>query len=439
MADKYSSEIQELLISMMLSDSSLYVRCSNILNPTYFDRKFLPSIKFILNYAEQHKDIPSHQIVNASCSTNFQKLDDLTDSHKTWFLDSIEDFCKMKALEKAILKGTELIEKGYYSDLEKLIKEATLVSLQRDMGTSYFKNPKERLERLAQQNGTLNTGWNDLDELIYNVGRGELMIFTAISGGGKSVALQNLTLNWALQGHNVVYFTLELSEDLVSKRLDAMLTGIPNHQIFKRIDDVTLQVKMVGRKSGKITVKYIPGGSTPLDIKAYLREYSIQNGHKPDMILVDYLDLMRPSEKRVQLDNLSVKDKLISEALRSLAGPDQFDLVVASASQVNRGGYNETIMGMDNIAGGITKMYTSDLVIHINNTPSFRERGEIEFQLMKTRNSGGVGKLVKLGYNIDTLRITDLPKEEEGKTEKNPGSTDDTKSNIKKLLSKIKT
>lgn len=394
---------------MMLTDPTLFARCSNILETSYFDKKFAPAVGFIIQFSISKNDIPTPEIVNAKFGTKFFKVSDMNQSHKDWFLDTTESFCKTKALEAAVLKGAELIEKGHFGELEKIVKDATLVSLQREMGTDYFKNPKERLKRLLDQAGTLNTGWPSLDEVIYNIGRGELVIFTAISGGGKSVGLQNLTLNWALQGHNVVYFTLELSEELVSKRLDAMLTGIPNSQIFKRLDEVTLQVMKQGKNksTGKITVKYLPPGCTPLDIKSYLREYSIQKGHKPDMIVIDYMDLMKPNERRIQLDNLSIKDKLISEALRGMAGPDQFDLVVASASQVNRGGYGESVMGMDNIAGGLTKMYTADLVIHINNTSALRNRGQIEFQLMKTRNSGGKDKIVTLSYNIETLRITD--------------------------------
>ena len=187
----------------MLTDPELYTRCSNILLPSYFDKKLSPAVQFMIDFAEKHNGLPNKQIINSQFDKDFEILD-INESHKDWFLDSIEDFCKSKAIEKAILKGAEMLEEGKYGDIEKMIKDAVLVSLQRDLGTDYFADPKERLEKLKEMNGTVYTGWKTVDQVAYQIGFGELILFPAISGGGKAVAMQNATVNFALQGFNVV-------------------------------------------------------------------------------------------------------------------------------------------------------------------------------------------------------------------------------------------
>ena len=402
----YSAEIQELLISLMISDPELFVRCQNILRAQYFDNHLKPVITLILEHSEKFKGLPSPEIIKAKTSVDIKQISDLQPSVKEWFMDNVEKFCRHKALETAILKSADLIEEGYYGDVEALVKEAVLVSLKRDLGTDYFFDPKTRLQKLLDANGSLSTGWKTVDEIIFNLGRGELAIFTAISGGGKSVLLQNLAINWALQGHNVIYFTFELSEELVAKRIDSMITGIPNIRIFKNMDTVEYMVKAVSQKAGGIQIVYMRPGTNTNDIRAYLKEYEIQNNRRPDQILVDYLDLMYPNSKRIDVSNFFAKDKFVSEELRGLGM--ELGLTVATASQLNRGGYDEMNPNSSNIAGGISKAYTADLVVNISNTPASRERGEITLSFIKTRNSGGVGKHLAMRFDVDTLRILDM-------------------------------
>lgn len=154
------------------------------------------------------------------------------------------------------------------------------------------------------------------------------------SGAGKSLFLANLGVNFALAGLNVVYLTLELSEALVSMRIDSMLTGISTRNIFKDLDDVEMKVKIIGKKSGLLQVKYMPSGKTSNDVRAYLKEFEIKTGKKVDVLLVDYLDLLMPIGKKISAENLFIKDKYVSEELRNLAMEKQ--CVFVTAAQLNR-------------------------------------------------------------------------------------------------------
>ena len=327
-------------------------------------------------------------------------------------MEEFERFSRHKALERAILASADLLEKGEYGPVEKLVKDAIQVSLNRDMGTDYFEDPRLRLNKLKESNGQISTGWPSVDKKLYGgFNRGELNIFCAASGGGKSLFLANLGINWAMMGLNVVYLTFELSEPLVAMRLDSMITGIATREIFRNIDDVELKVKMAGKRSGSIQIKYMPSGKNCNDIRAYLKEYQVKKGQKPDVLLIDYLDLMMPLSVKVSPSDLFVKDKYVSEELRNLAMETQ--CITVTASQLNRSAVEEIEFDHSHISGGLSKIMTADNVIGIFTSRAMKERGRYQIQFMKTRSSSGVGQKVDLEFNIDNLRISDLGDEAE--------------------------
>lgn len=407
----YDYEMQKLYLEMFLSDAETFMRCSNIFDPENFDQRLQDSATFIKKYVDDYKVMPEAKIVNAASRSDFSQIT-LPKENYDWLMDEFENFSRHKGLERAIITSSDLLESGDYGPVEKLIKDAIQISLNKDMGTDYFEDPKSRLTKLKDGNGQISTGWPSIDKKLYGgFNRGELNIFCAGSGGGKSLFLANLGVNWALAGLNVLYLTFELSEGLVSMRLDSMTTGISTREIFKSIDDVELKVKMLGKKAGNLQVKYMPSGKNCNDIRAYLKEYQVKKGQKPDVLLIDYLDLMMPLSVKVSPSDLFVKDKYVSEEIRNLAMETQ--CVTVTASQLNRSAVEEIEFDHSHISGGLSKIMTADNVIGIFTSRAMKERGRYQIQFMKTRSSSGVGQKVDLEFNMDTLRITDLGEEEE--------------------------
>ena len=397
---------------MMLADAETFVRCQGIFDSTLFDRKLQEAAEFIHKYAEEYTVLPEFEIVNAACGCDLKPVGELKDGHMDWLMDEFEQFTRHKSLERAIIESADLLEKHDYGQVEAKIKEAVQIGLARDMGTDYFADPRGRLMGLKDKNGQVSTGWNTMDRKLFGgMNRGELNIFAGGSGAGKSLFLANLGVNWALNGMNVVYLTLELSEALVSMRIDSMLTGVSTRDIFKSIDDVEMKVKLVGKKAGLFQVKYMPSGKTANDIRAYLKEYEIKVGRKVDVLLVDYMDLLMPISKKISPADLFIKDKFVSEELRNLAMEKQ--CVFVTAAQLNRGAVEEVEFDHSHISGGLSKIQTADNVFGIFTSRAMRERGRYQLQLMKTRSSSGVGQKIDLEFNIETLRITDLPEDQQ--------------------------
>ena len=412
MLKDHGVEVQRLFLEMMLEDATSYIRVQNIFNPENFDRSLRSAAEFIKRHCDEHKTMPDRAQISATTGVKLQPIADLTEGHFDWFLEEFESFTRRQELERAILKSADLLEKGNFDPVEKLIKDAVQISLTKDMGTDYFADPRARLMALKSNNGQNSTGWPALDKLLYGgFNRGELQIFAGGSGSGKSLFMQNLAVNWTQAGLSGVYITLELSEGLCSYRIDSMMTNTAAKDIFRDLDTVEMKVRMMAKKAGQMRIKYMPAQSTVNDIRAYMKELQIQTGLKADFLCVDYLDLLMPVSAKVSPNDLFVKDKYVSEELRNLA--KELNILFVTASQLNRAAVEEIEFDHSHISGGISKINTADNVFGIFTSRAMRERGRYQLQLMKTRSSSGVGQKVELEFDIESLRIRDLATDED--------------------------
>lgn len=405
----YTKEVEDLYINFFMSCPDLYIRCKNIIRDEHFsDRTNQRTIKFLTEHVDNFSSLPTIEQIKAVVGKDVSIIGDVKDNHINWFLTNYEQFARHKEMEKVILGSPELLAQGRYGEVEARVKEAVSMGLVKDLGTGYFNNPLERLQKIKNGRGAISTGMKSVDEKLYGgVNRGELNIVAGQSGAGKSLFLQNFAVNWAKQGLNVVYITLELSEELCAMRLDAMVTGVDSRSILKNAEDVAMKVASFQKQfKGTLQLKRLKNGCTANDIRAYIKEYEIQTNLKVDAVLVDYLDLCMPMSARVSPSDLFVKDKYVSEELRGLAA--DLDILLFTASQLNRGSHETVEFDHSHISGGLSKINTADNVFGIFTTHAMKEQGRYQIQFMKTRSSSGVGSKVDLEFNSSTLRISDL-------------------------------
>jgi len=406
MLKDYGLDVQRLFLEMMLEDAQSFVRVSNIYNASNFDKNLRPAAEFIREHSDKFKTMPDRVQIEAATGIKLQAVPDLNEGHFEWFMQEFESFTKRQELERAILKAADLLEKGEFDPVEKLIKDAVQISLTKDMGTDFWMDPEGMFAKYFDAGGQVSTGWPQMDKLLYGgFSRGELNIFAGGSGSGKSLVMMNIALNWVQQGLNGVYITLELSEELTGLRTAAMLTNMSTKDIRKDKETAALKIKLVGKKAGSYQVKALPAQSNINDIRAYLKEYQIKSGHRVDFMMIDYLDLLMPVSAKVSPNDLFVKDKYVSEELRNLA--KELGILMVTASQLNRSAVEEIEFDHSHISGGISKINTADNVFGIFTSRAMRERGKYQIQCMKSRSSTGVGQKIDLDYNMETMRITD--------------------------------
>ena len=419
MAKTFDASIQKFFLEMMLTDPQCYVRVQNIYNPNNFDRSLKAAAEFVLEHGNKYSTMPTLEQINAVTKNDMQPVPGITEEHAQWFLDEFENFTKQKELERAILKAADLLEKGDFDPVEKLIKDAVQISLTKDLGMDFWADPEGMLERYFDNGGQVSTGWPQMDRLLYGgFSRGELNIFAGGSGSGKSLVMMNIALNWVQQGLNGVYITLELSEELTGLRTAAMLTNMSTRDIRTDKGNAALKVKLVGKKAGTYQVKALPAQSNINDIRSFVKEYQIKSGIKIDFMMIDYLDLLMPVSAKVNPNDLFVKDKYVSEEIRNLS--KELKVLMVTASQLNRSAVEEVEFDHSHISGGISKINTADNVFGIFTSRSMREHGRYQIQCMKSRSSTGVGQKIELQYNIDTMRITDDGGEDDSSSRQKP-------------------
>lgn len=405
----FSFEKQKLLLQYLISEPHAFTVAQTILKADYFDDALKPAVRFVLEYAEKANTIPMVEQIKAQTGLQIDKLSEVSSQHTDgWCLPFTERFCRYKALESAVLDGVEMITDGRGGELEQRVKDAMSISLLRDLGTDYFKDPLTRLDRMKDRSQYRTTGWKSLDEKLYGgFTVGGLNIFAGGSGSGKSLVLQNLALNWAQMGLTVAYMSLELSEDLCALRFDSMVSGYGTKQIFTNINDVCLRIKKDSMENkGVMIIKKLPeAGTTSNTIRAFLKEFEIKTGRRVDCLVVDYLDLMHPINSKINPSDLFVKDKYVSEELRALMS--EFALIGATASQLNRGSVEAVEHDHSHIAGGLSKINTADLVVSLLATATMKEQGRYQFQFLKTRSSNAVGSKLEMKFDPVSLRILD--------------------------------
>lgn len=401
-------ETQKLIIEKLLSSTDIFSRCIPIIDQEYFDPDVRPLVKFIRNYYEQYNSVPKLDYINSEFDMELkERKSDATEIKFT--CNEIEKFCKQGALYNAIRDSVVDVSNGNVENfglVHERIQKALEVSIQRDIGIEMFTNIESRLDKYLQTDIYESTGILGLDTALGGgLARKQVTLFSANSGGGKSLMMSNIGANYARRGFDVLQLALELTDQMIDLRNISILTGIKTSEWKTNIAEITGMMKQHKEAgSGSFVIKRIPGGSNALDIRSYLKLYELEYGKPPDVLIVDYLDLMSPNGG-TRNKGIFDQDKEKTEELTEIAF--DYDCITITASQQNREAINKTSPDQSIIAGGISKINTVDNYISIYMNPEMRLKGELFLYYLKTRSSSAVGSITQLAFNPDNLIISD--------------------------------
>lgn len=404
------SDSQRLFINAMLSSAELFARVSPIIRPEYFDPGMQGPVKFIQEYFQEHRSIPSPQIFQAATKST-PEIFNVSRQDLGFLANQIAGFCQASAMIQVARKSPSLIEKGDYNGLIEQFKHAAQIGLLDDLGIEYFEDPLSRLEKAQTTEALISTGWKSVDAVIGGgVGRQELITVLAPSGGGKSVTMANFGCNFLQQGLNGVYITIEMRDMKVAQRIDQMITGMSSHGVTMNKTKVAHELEMFSqRHKSRFFIKRMREGVTNANhIIAYLRELEATKAFWPDFIIVDYLDIIQ-SARKVDVSNMFLKDQYVSEEIRGI-GFD-YNAIMVSGSQLGKHATDAINDGrkmhQGDVQGGSSKTNTSDLMIATVKTDAMHEAGEYRFEFPKARNSDAANKTVMMKWNKESLKISD--------------------------------
>ena len=342
----------------------------------------------ILKYYYEYKKQPTLEVIKYKIeelendvlkSGVVEKLRDTWKNIESTDLDFVKnktlDFCKNQTLKGALMKSVDLLELGDYDDIRNLIDKALKAGTERDIGHEYLAELEDRFREEARN--TVETPWPLINKLLCGgLGQGDLGLIAGGPGGGKSWALIALGAQAVKMGFTVIHYTLELSEKYVGRRYDACFTEIPVGDV---IDNKDIVKKRVENLRGGLYIREYPAGQATVNtLRAHL-EKCIQQNIEPDLIIVDYADLLTSKsskEKRDKLDDIYTN-------LRGLAS--ELKLPIWTASQVNRSGAREEIIQGDRMAESYSKMMITDFAMSLSRSAEDKENGTGRWHIMKNR------------------------------------------------------
>lgn len=386
---KFGTSFQLKIISALLSDKVFFKTVYDIIKPEYFDSE---SNEWILRTLASHFDdyekLPtldvfkveldkvSRDILKVSVIDNLKQIWNSLDSEDLDYVKSETiEFCKNQEVKNAILESVTLLQDGRIEEIKTKIDAAMKAGQDTNVGHDYKKDIVERYESTVRN--VVPTGWDAIDELVDGgFGKGELIIFAAPPGIGKSWALVNVGMAAAKAGKTVVHYTLELNEGYVGQRYDAVLTGIPVPNLKYNMEEVTRQVKNL---KGELIVKYWPTKTASINsVKASLDKLKLQD-KEPDIIIIDYADLIKGNSRRERHEELEE----IMESLRGLGG--EYECPIFTASQINRSGADDDIITGTKIAGSFAKLMTADFVVSLSRKIEDKLAGTGRWHVIKNR------------------------------------------------------
>ena len=404
---QYGHAFQIKALAILITDRDFLQQIADIVSPDYFDNdagKWI--IRKTLKYFNEYKTCPTMEVFKVEVEGINQELqsvavkDLLKQAYKAskgtdlnYVKDTFLDFCKNQTLKGALMKSVDLLELGDYDDIRNLIDRALKAGTERDIGHEYLAELEDRFREEARN--TVETPWPLINKLLCGgLGQGDLGLIAGGPGGGKSWALIALGAQAVKMGFTVIHYTLELSEKYVGRRYDACFTEIPVGDVIDNKDTVKKRVENL--RGGLYIREYPAGQATVNTIHAHL-EKCIQQNIEPDLIIVDYADLLTSKsskEKRDKLDD-------IYTSLRGLAS--EMKLPIWTASQVNRSGAREEIIQGDRMAESYSKMMITDFAMSLSRSAEDKENGTGRWHIMKNRYGAD-------GITYDSLMDTSIGK-----------------------------
>jgi hypothetical protein len=405
---KFGTSFQIKILSSILSDRVFFKTIYDIIKPEYFDSESNEwLLQCILSHFDKYQSLPTldvfklqlskvdRDVLKVSVVDNLKQVWNGLESDDLEFVKSETlEFCKTQEIKNAILDSVGLLQEGKIEQIKSKIDSAMKAGQDTNVGHNYKTDVKDRYESTVRN--VTETGWDVIDELVDGgFGKGELIIFAAPPGIGKSWALVNVGMSAAKRGKVVVHYTLELNEGYVGQRYDSVLTGIPVPNLKYNIEDVERQANNL---SGEIIIKHYPTKSVGLNtIRASLDKMILQ-GKKPDVIIVDYADLLKGNGRRERHEEIEE----VVEGLRGIAG--EYECPLYTASQINRSGADDDIITGTKIAGSFSKLMTADFVVSLSRKIEDKLAGTGRWHVIKNR-FGPDGMTLPSKANMSNGRI----------------------------------
>jgi len=401
--NSYGPGFQIKVLASLLNHKEFLINIHDILSEDYFDNQAHKwVVKEILKYYEKYHTTPTMEVLKVELKKVQNEVlqisikEQLKEAYKSlnddlaYIEEEFSTFCKNQMLKKALLQSVDLLQAGDYDSIKFMIESAMKAGQDKNVGHEYSKDIESRYRE--EHRIAVPTPWGEFNELLQGgLGGGDFGLIFGNPGGGKSWALVALGGHAVKMGFNVIHYTLELGEDYVGRRYDAYFTQIPVNKITQYKKEVLNVVEQI---PGRLIIKEFPTGKATIStLESHIKK-CIDLEFQPDLILVDYVDLLRSKrnskERKEEIYDIYIGTKGLAREL---------NLPIWSVSQVNRAGSKDDIIEGDKAAGSYDKMMITDFAASLSRKKEDKVNGTGRFHIMKNRY--GMDGLT-YGAKIDT-------------------------------------
>jgi len=421
-------KIEFLIIRNLLYNEDYLRKVLPFLKPEYFeDQNQRVVFEEILEFVSEYNNPPTKEVLSIETQKRtdvnedqFNKIIHLIDclenisSEQDWLIDTTEKWCRERAIYLALMEAIQLADgKGDKSkdSIPSILQDALAVSFDNHIGHDYFQDYEERYDYYTRKEEKLEFDIEYLNKITKGgIIKKTMTILMSPTGVGKSLALCHIAASTLLQGKNVLYITLEMSEEKIAERIDANLLNVDIKDFAslpKTIFDTKIN-SLSKKTQGTLIIKEYPTASAHSGhFNSLLNELYLKKSFKPDLLVIDYMNICSSSRYK---GNMSVNSysyvKSIAEELRGLAVEHNVPLI--TATQVNRSGINNSDIDLTDTSESIGGPMTADLLLALISTEELEELGQIMIKQLKNRYSDPtVHKRFVVGIDRAKMRLYD--------------------------------
>jgi replicative DNA helicase len=415
----FNVDFQLQVLALMKQDFEFLIFAQDTINPEYFsNRKLIWFFTTMRNHYLDYQSIMTNTALQNEMIQGVKRnviKDKEIETYKKYYLaiigivnrteyipDEVVAFCKQQAIKKVVFDMPALLLEREFPTIESNMADAFAVgSNLGDVGSQFFINFADRIKNREQKYDVeiIPTGITELDIFLNGgIKPKQLGIWMGPTSRGKSIALLHCGKRAVIMGKNVLYYTFELSEEEVAERYDSSFSTIPVGELFNKEHELSRRMTDLGRRWGNsLIIKEYPAGNATLSTLKSHYNQCVHIGFEPDLILVDYLDLMRPLKHRKQ------KREELSDITTDLRGwATDLEVPLWSATQAQRQAISMKTHTEEQVGEDIGKANIADIVITLNQTPDEVANNVMRLFLAKNRNGK---KYVEIPVEYDFNRM----------------------------------
>ena len=426
MAYDFSENIQRGILYLLKSNKDFYLQIVNLVDPDYFE---FPSHSKIFEKVREHYDkygkLPTDDFIVQDIKPTLgarenvsdyedelsyiNNVDTSTTTNTEYILDLVEGFAKKEAMKSAIAQSISLIKDDRVEEVEALVKKALLINRDLDTGQDYFEDILGRWDRIFNKKTErkYKTFLPSINRSLEGgLGSKELAMVVAPPGVGKSLFLVNQGVQSMIEGRKVLYVSLEMSEDKIAQRFDSIMTLVPQMKLKDPANQLTVKERLDMFKEqfpgSELIIKEFPTSQASINtLRNLLVQLKNYDEFEPDILIVDYLELLRPT-REIQQEYQA--QQRIAEELRGVAM--EYNILIWTATQTNRQGRLVKIITDAELGDSYGKIRTCDFALSLNQTEEEFDEGRMRAYVIKSRN-GRPRFIVPMNIDYGVLRMSE--------------------------------